>query len=34
MAVNHAGLHQYDQPMRLQQNFSQVKMASQGRESI
>ena len=33
MAVSHAGLHRYDQPIRLQQNFK-VKMASQGRKSI
>ena len=34
MAVSHAGLHLYDQPIRMRQNFSQVKMASQGRKSI
>ena len=34
MAVSHAGVHRYDQPIRLQQNFSQVKMAFQGRKSI
>ena len=34
MAIGHAVHHQSDQPIGMQQNFDQVKMASQGRKSI
>ena len=34
MAVSHAVHHQSDQPIGMQHNFFQVKMAPQGRKSI
>ena len=34
MAISHAVHHQCDEPMKMQQNFTQVEMASQGRRSI
>ena len=34
MAISHAVHHQSDQPIAMQHNFFQVKMAPQGRKSI